>query len=63
MENIDETKKFYIFEGEVVVREGFNDTNARFNVISIWKPKLPQKSLHDHAFLQKYQNTQRRQAL
>ena len=51
--NLTETKEYNIFEGEVVVAEGFNDTNARFNVNRIWKPQAPTKSLHDYSFLQK----------
>ena len=61
--NLNETKKFNLFEGELVVHKGFNDTKARLNFNRVWKPELPQKSLYYYAFLQKYQNMQRRQAL
>lgn len=36
--NLSETRDYNLFEGEVVVCEGFNDTNGRFNVNRIYKP-------------------------
>ena len=35
-----ETKEFSLFEGEVVVAEGFNDSNSRFNAVRIHKPQI-----------------------
>ena len=36
--NLSEVQSFSLFEGEVVVAEGFNDSNSRFNVNRLHKP-------------------------
>jgi DNA polymerase alpha subunit B len=61
--NLNETKEYNLFEGEVIVCEGFSDTNARFNVNRIFKPNPLAKTLHDYAFLEKCQKMQMKQAL
>jgi len=33
-----EAKEFSVFEGEIIVAEGSNDTNSRFNAAKIHKP-------------------------
>ena len=38
--NLSEVPSFSLFEGEVVVAEGFNDSNSKFNVNRIIKPKV-----------------------
>lgn len=38
--NMSECKSFSLFEGEVIVAEGFNDSNSRFNVSRIFKPQV-----------------------
>ncbi len=38
--NMTDTKSFSLFEGEVIVAEGFNDSNSRFNVSKIYKPQI-----------------------
>jgi hypothetical protein len=35
-----EAKEYSLFEGEVVVAEGFNDSNSRFNAVRIHKPQI-----------------------
>ena len=35
-----EAKEFSVFEGEVIVAEGSNDTNSRFNAARIHKPLI-----------------------
>jgi len=40
-----------LFEGEVVVAEGFNDSNSRFNVSRIHKPMINPNGLTDWAVL------------
>ncbi len=58
--NLSETKEFALFEGEVVVCEGFSDTNSRFNVNRIHKPPtLKLNNLYDFKFLQKCQEMQK----
>jgi len=60
---LSELKSFNLFEGEVVVCEGFNDTNARFNVNRIYKPMPDAKPLHDFGFLKKCRDDQKSKAL
>ncbi len=36
--NMSDCKSFSLFEGEVIVAEGYNDSNSRFNVSRIHKP-------------------------
>lgn len=36
--NLSEVPTFSLFEGEIIVAEGFNDSNSRFNVNRIHKP-------------------------
>ena len=36
--NMSEVKSYSLFEGEIVVVEGFNDSNSRFNVNRVYKP-------------------------
>ena len=36
--NLSEVPTYSLFEGEVVVAEGFNDSNSRFNVNRLHKP-------------------------
>ena len=55
--NLSEVKSFSVFEGEIIVAEGFIDNaGAKFNVNRIFKPKAFQKVpsikyevLKDHA--------------
>ena len=35
---LDETKEYSLFEGEVIVAEGFNDMHGNMNVNRIRKP-------------------------
>lgn len=37
---MSDIKSFSLFEGEVIVAEGFNDSNSRFNVSKIYKPQI-----------------------
>ena len=61
--NLSEIKNFNLFEGEVIACEGFNDTNARFNVNRIFKPLPDPKPLYDFSFLHKYREAQHSRAL
>ena len=38
--NLTEVRQYSVYEGEVVVAEGFNDSNSRFNVNRLHKPKV-----------------------
>lgn len=39
--NMSEVPNYSIFEGEIIVAEGFSDNNnARFNVNRIYKPQV-----------------------
>lgn len=38
--NMSDCKSFSLFEGEIIVAEGFNDSNSRFNVSRIHKPQI-----------------------
>lgn len=40
-----EAKEFSVFEGEVVVVEGSNDTNSRFNAARIHKPLIQRNQI------------------
>ena len=52
--NLSEVPMFSLFEGEIVVAEGFNDSNSRFNVNRLHKPDvIPPKELQDFSVLQK----------
>lgn len=37
---MSDTKQFSLFEGEIIVAEGFNDSNSRFNVAKVYKPTI-----------------------
>jgi hypothetical protein len=38
--NMSEMAQFNLLEGEVIVAEGSNDSNSRFNVSRIYKPQI-----------------------
>ena len=38
--NVSEVPFFSLFEGEVVVAEGFTDANSKFNVNRLFKPEI-----------------------
>ena len=38
--NLDEVKSYSVYEGEVVVAEGFSDANSKFNVNRLHKPQI-----------------------
>ena len=53
--NLSEVPSYSLFEGEIVVAEGFNDSNSRFNVNRLHKPSvIPPKELHNFESLQKF---------
>ena len=46
--NCSEVATYSLFEGEIVVAEGFNDSNSKFNVNRLHKPEvIPPKQLCD----------------
>ena len=47
--NISEVKTFSLFEGEVIVCQGYNDSNSKFNVNQIHKPEIP-RPLANHSY-------------
>lgn len=50
--NLSEIKNYSVFEGEVIVAEGFNDMNGNFNANRIFKPlSKPHSNTYDSAFL------------
>ena len=62
--NCSEVPTYSLFEGEVVVVEGFNDSNSRFNVNRIFKPEvIPPKQDWDQQLLEKYRNMQQGKAI
>ena len=57
--NCSEVATYSLFEGEIVVAEGFNDSNSKFNVNRLHKPEvIPPKQLCDFQFLQKCREMQ-----
>ena len=38
--NLSEVPQYSVYEGEVVVAEGFHDSNSKFNVNRLHKPKI-----------------------
>ncbi len=48
-----ETKEFSLFEGEIIVAEGSNDTNSRFNAAKIHKPLIQKNQPTKWPVLQK----------
>lgn len=50
-----DSQPFSLFEGEIVIAEGFPDNNSsKFNVNRIWKPMItPPPANHSLEFLQK----------
>jgi len=53
--NVSEVPFFSLFEGEVVVAEGFSDANSKFNVNRLFKPEVNTipRPLYDFEFLKK----------
>lgn len=61
--NMSDCKAFSLFEGEIVVAEGYNDSNSRFNVSRIYKPHTPAPAATEWPLLQKAQEQQQGKAL
>jgi len=63
--NLSEVPFFSLFEGEIIVAEGFQDSNSKFNVNRIFKPEANtiSKPLYDYDFLKKCQTMQQQKAL
>lgn len=38
--NLSEVPSYSLFEGEIIVAEGFFDVNSKMNVNRIWKPTI-----------------------
>jgi len=51
--NVADCGNFSLFEGEVIVVEGSNDSNSRFNVSKIHKPLINAPCPTEYALLQK----------
>lgn len=53
--NLAEVRQYSVYEGEVVVAEGFNDSNSKFNVNRLHKLKVrPPKALFNQSELRRY---------
>ena len=62
--NLSEVQSYSLFEGEVVVAEGFNDSNSRFNVNRLHKPQvIPPKELHEFETLKTCHEMQQGKAI
>jgi len=63
--NVSEVPFFSLFEGEVVVAEGFSDANSKFNVNRLFKPEINAipRQLYDFEFLKNCQAMQQNKAL
>jgi DNA polymerase alpha subunit B len=61
--NMSDCPKFSLFEGEVIVAEGFNDSNSRFNVRTIHKPQINPPSPTEWSLLQHSAQQQQNKAL
>ena len=62
--NTAEVPSYSLFEGEVVVAEGFNDLNSRFNVNRIHKPATrPPKALHPVGELKRFADMQNQRSM
>lgn len=51
--NMSECNHFSLFEGEIIVAEGFNDSQNRFNVVKIHKPMINPPPLTDWSIIQR----------
>ena len=57
--NLHEVPQYSVYEGEVVVAEGFNDANSKFNVNRLHKLAVrPPQSLHSFSELQRFNQLQ-----
>lgn len=57
--NCSEVPSYCLFEGEIVVAEGFNDSNSKFNVNRLHKPQvIPPRELCDFEYLKKCRQMQ-----
>jgi len=61
--NLNECKEFSLFEGEVVVAEGFNDSQNRFNVCKIHKPVINPPAQTEWNLLKSAQEAQQNKVL
>ena len=62
--NLDEVKSYSVYEGEVVVAEGFSDANSKFNVNRLHKPQIiPATQLYGFDYLKKYAQMQQMRAM
>ena len=57
--NLTEVRQYSVYEGEVVVAEGFNDSNSRFNVNRLHKLKVrPPQPQYDQEELRRFNQLQ-----
>jgi len=53
--NMHEVPQYSVYEGEVVVAEGFHDSNSRFNVNRLHKPIVrPPQELYSYEYLKRF---------
>ena len=53
--NLHEVPQYSVYEGEVIVAEGFNDANSKFNVNRLHKLAVrPPQALYSFAELQRF---------
>ena len=62
--NLSEVPQYSVYEGEVVVAEGFHDSNSKFNVNRLHKPKVrPPTELYDYAYLKRFSEMQQQKPI
>ena len=62
--NLHEVPQYSVYEGEVVVAEGFNDANSKFNVNRLHKLiARPPQDLYDFEYLKRFNELQQQKAV
>lgn len=62
--NLHEVAQYSIYEGEVVVAEGFNDANSKFNVNRLHKLQVrPPQDLYDYEYLKRFNELQQQKPI
>ena len=57
--NLSEVPSYSVFEGEVVVAEGFHDSNSKFNVNRLHKLNIrPPQQLYSYEYLKRFNELQ-----
>ena len=57
--NLHEVPQYSVYEGEIVVAEGFHDANSKFNVNRLHKLAVrPPQQMYDYDYLKRFNDMQ-----